>query len=123
MKKILISLIALGAMAVFAAPAKAEIVTSTGSTVGVVAKASQSNGTIVEACVVSASTSAANTFKLYDGATLKFVLSVPAATSYSLNFKELLKEEWVVSGAFTIKATSDDAAALASCSVYQKRGN
>lgn len=124
MKKILLSIVAVAGLALISvAPAKAELVVSTASTVGVQAKAVQSNGTIVEACIVSASTTNINSFLFYDGSTLKFVISVLAGTSFTINFKELLKEEWLLSGAFNVKAKTSDAEAQATCSVYQKRGN
>jgi opacity protein-like surface antigen len=123
MKKILLGAALVAAfMMVGAGSAKAELVTSTTSLSGATLKASQSNGTIVEACVVN-TYAAANTFHFYDGTTLKFSISVATGTSFTLNFAELLKEQWVVSGNFIVKAKVEDADGRVTCSVWQKRAN
>ena len=123
MKKILIgAALVAGFMMVGAGSAKAELVTSTTSLSGATLKASQSNGTIVEACVVNTH-AAANTFHFYDGSTLKFSISVATGTTFNLNFKELLKEMFIVSGNLIVKSKVEDADGRVTCSVWQKRGN
>ncbi len=123
MKKILIgAALAAAFVAVGATSAKAEVVTSTPTLVSLPLKAAQSNGTIVEACVLNAG-AAANTFHLYDGTTLKFSITVATGTTFTVNFTELLKEQWLVSGAFNVKAAVEDAVGRVTCSVWQKRAN
>lgn len=122
MKTLIASALVAGFIMVGAGSAKAELVTSTTSLSGATLKASQTNGAVVEACVVNTH-AAANTFHFYDGSTLKFSISVATGTTYTLNFKELFKEMFLVSGNFIVKSKVEDADGGVTCAVYQKRSN
>lgn len=124
MKKIIFvgSILALGVL-LGAPEANAAIATATANTSTATLVAASTNGLVVEGCIVSASTSAANTFTLQDGDTAKVVISVPAATSKVVDFKEIFKEEWLVSGILKVKATTTDTGARITCSTKPRRAN
>ena len=123
MNKILLSVVAVAGLALLsAAPASAEIVTSTTSLGGATLKAAQTTGVVVKAIVVNTH-AAANTFHFYDGTTLKFSISVATGTTQTINVKELLGEEWKVAGALIVKAKVEDADGRVTCSIETKRAN
>jgi hypothetical protein len=123
MKKIIIlgSVLAIG-MLMGAPEAKAEIVTSTPTLVAATLKAANSTGQVAKGCIVNAG-AASNTFYFYDGTTLKFMVSVATATSYTVDFQEILKEEWNFTGAFKVKAAVEDALGFVTCTTVPKRVN
>lgn len=120
MKKLMLSALAvIGLGLVLSAPAKAEIVTSTAPLVSSALKAAQTNGIIVNACIMNAG-AASNTFYFYDGTTIKFQVTVATASTVTVDFKELLKEEWLVAGALNVKSSVEDALGRVTCSIKLK---
>ena len=123
MKKILLigSVLAFGVL--FGAPeVKAEIVTSTPTLVAVPLHAAVASGLIVKAIVINAG-AAQNTFYVYDGSTIKFQFTVGVAGIYTLNFKQLLGEEFVLAGALNVKSSAEDALGRVTAIVDHKRVN
>lgn len=122
MKKIILGSFLLAGVLFGAPSAKAEIVTSTPTLVAATLKAANATGQVAKGCIVNAG-AAANTFYFYDGTTLKFMVSVPTATTVTVDFQAILKEEWNFTGAFKVKAAVEDALGFVSCSTVPKRKN
>lgn len=120
MKRIIFALAFLG---LFAAVGRAELVTSTASVTNVAVKTAQTYGIVLVSCVATSSTTAGAVFIIKDGTTEKLKIAVPASTTRIINFTELFKEEWIISGILNIAALAADADARITCSIKPKKGN
>lgn len=123
MKKTIITGLLLLAGVLMGAPsAKAEIVTSSTTLASLPLHAAVTSGIVVKSLVFNAG-AAQNTVYVYDGTTIKFQFTVPVGTSITVNFKQLLGEDFVLAGALNVKCSAEDALGRVTITMDHKRTN